>query len=132
MEILRWNERFSVGNKEMDFQHKMLLNFVNYLTTGSGKGYKHHEMKEIMEELIDYTEYHFAAEEELLKEHPSIDIHRIMHAEFTETILHFEKQFKEEKKTINASLFSFLVDWIQNHLLKTDAIFFRSLSEQRT
>ena len=96
MEILRWDERFSVGNKEMDFQHKMLLNFVNYLTTGSGKGYKHHEMKELMAELVDYTEYHFAAEEELLKEHPSIDIHRIMHAEFTETILHFEKQFKKE------------------------------------
>lgn len=130
MEILRWDERFSVGNKEMDFQHKMLLNFVNYLTTGSGKGYKHHEMEDFLEELIDYTEYHFAAEEELLRKHPSIDIHREMHAEFTQTVHHFEKEFKKGKETINAALFSFLVDWIQNHLLKTDVTFFKTLSEQ--
>lgn len=130
MEILRWDERFSVGNKEMDFQHKILFNFVNYLTTGSGIGYKHHEMQAIMKELIDYTEYHFAAEEKLLEKHPSIDIHRIMHVKFTETVHHFETEFQKEKGTINAALFSFLVDWIQNHLLTTDAIFFKSLKEQ--
>lgn len=132
MEIIRWDDRFSVGNKDMDFHHKMLLNLVNYLTTGSGKGYQHHEMKEILEELIDYTKYHFAAEEELLKKHPSIDSHRQMHVEFTETVHHFETQFKKGKETINSSLFTFLVDWMRNHLLKTDVVFFKSLSEKTT
>lgn len=130
MEILRWHERFSVGNKEMDFQHKMLLNFANYLTTGSGRGYKHHEMKDLLEELISYTEYHFAAEEELLKEHPAIESHRKMHEEFTKTVHGFEVEFKKGKETINSALFTFLVDWIQDHLLKTDIAFFKSLSEQ--
>lgn len=130
MEILRWHERFSVGNKEMDFQHKMLLNFANYLTTGSGRGYNHQEMEDILEELINYTEYHFTAEEELLKEHPSIESHRKMHADFTKKVHCFEEEFKKGKETINSALFTFLVDWIQDHLLKTDIIFFKTLSEQ--
>lgn len=126
MEILRWDKRFSVGNQEIDLQHKMLFNFANYLTTGSGKGYKRDEMKEILEELIAYTDYHFSFEENLLREHPSIESHRKIHADFIEKVLFFEKEFKHGNEQINGELFTFLVQWIRNHILVTDIDFFKN------
>lgn len=126
MEILRWDKRFSVGNQEIDLQHKMLFNFANYLTTGSGKGYKQGEMEEILEELVAYTDYHFSFEEDLLRAHPSIEAHRRIHAEFIEKVLFFEKKFKRGEEQINGELFIFLVQWIQNHILATDIEFFKN------
>lgn len=129
MEILRWHKRFSVGNKDIDLQHKMLINLTNYLTTGSGEGYKHEEMVEILEELVAYTEYHCAFEEELLENHPLIESHRKMHAGFVEKVLFFEKQFKDGKEDINGELFVYLVKWIRDHILEIDIEFFGSLSK---
>ena len=128
MEVLRWDKRFSVGNQEIDQQHKMLFNFANYLTTGSGKGYKQHEMEEILEELVAYTTYHFSYEEKLLEKHPSIDSHREIHADFVEKVQFFEEAFKYGKEEINGELFTFLVTWIKNHIMLTDIAYFQEIT----
>ena len=124
MEILRWNERFSVGSSTIDLQHKMLFNFANYLTTGSGQNFNRQETEEILDELLDYTVYHFNYEEELLAKHPHIEEHRAKHAEFKAKAILFVKEFKEGKKEINSELFSYLVQWIRNHITKEDIRYF--------
>lgn len=129
MEVLRWDERFSVGNEEIDYQHKMLFDFANYLSTSSGKPDNRTEIGEILEELIAYTEYHFIFEEELLKNHPSIASHRKIHAGFIAKVQCFEAEFKKGKDVINSALFMFLVNWIRDHILETDVVFFKSLSK---
>ncbi len=129
MEVLRWNDRFSVSNEEIDYQHKMLFNLVNYLTTSSGKSYNRTEIGEILDELIAYTEYHFAFEEELLKNHLSIDSHREIHQGFIAKVHYFEEEFKKGEDVINSELFTFLVSWIKDHILGTDVVFFKSLDK---
>jgi hemerythrin len=130
MEILRWDKtRFSVGDENIDDQHKMLFNFVNYLITCSGKTYRRNEMEEVIEELIAYCDYHFTAEEELLQSHPEIDRHRKAHAEFVDAARHFQEKFKKGTETVNSELFTFLVIWIREHLLETDVVFFDELRE---
>jgi hemerythrin len=109
METLRWNNRFSVGNEEIDQQHKMLFNIINYLALNSGKSCKHHEITEILEELIAYTDYHFSAEEVFLKGHPTFAAHRAAHVEFIDKARHFEKSFKEKKEEINGDLFAYIL-----------------------
>jgi hemerythrin len=125
MEILRWHQRFSVGNQEIDLQHKMLFSLVNYLVTGSGKANKRHEMTEIVEELVAYTGYHFTSEEALLKDHPDFAAHCDAHARFITKAQFFKKAFMTGNEEINGDLFSFLVKWIQEHILKTDLVFFK-------
>jgi hemerythrin-like metal-binding protein len=125
METLRWDNRFSVGNQEIDQQHKMLFNIINYLVSNSGKAFKRQEMTEILEELIAYTDYHFKAEEVVLKGHPLFAAHRAAHTEFIEKARHFEKAFKEKNEEINGDLFAYLVKWIREHTLETDCRFFQ-------
>ncbi len=130
MEILKWDDRFSVGNEEINYQHKMLFDFTNNLISSLGRSYGQNEIEEILEDLIAYTEYHFTFEEELLKNHPSIVGHRKIHAEFVAKVHHFEAEFKKGKVEISSDLFSFLVSWIKNHVLDTDVVFFKELNEK--
>ena len=130
METLRWDNRFSVGNQAIDLQHKMLFNLINYLVFNSGKACKRHEMTEILEELIAYTEYHFTAEEALLKGHSTFAAHHAAHAEFIDKARHFEKAFQEQKEEINGDLFAYLVRWIREHILETDCLFFQEQAQK--
>lgn len=125
METLRWNNRFSVGNQEIDLQHKMLFNLINYLVSNSGRACKRHEMPEILEELIAYTDYHFTAEEAFLEGHPTFAAHRAAHAEFIGKTRLFKKAFMEKKEEINGDLFAYLVKWMREHVLETDCLFFQ-------
>ncbi len=129
MEILRWHQRFSVGNEEIDLQHKRLFNLVNYLVTGSGKTHKRYEMADIIEELIAYTNYHFTSEEALLKDHPDFDVHRVAHAQFIIILQLFEQTFKTGKEEINGGLLAFLIKWIQKHIIETDLLFFKEKAQ---
>lgn len=125
MVILRWCNRFSVGHPEIDMHHKMLFNCINYLVFNSGRSTKRHETDEILEELLAYTEYHFMAEETLLKGHPTFAAHRAAHAEFVDRTRRFKKAFLENREEINGELFSFLVQWLQEHILVMDRLFFQ-------
>jgi hemerythrin len=129
METLRWSNRFSVGNEDIDQQHKMLFNFINYLVLNSGKACKRHEMTEILEELIAYTDYHFTAEEVFLEGHPTFAAHRAAHAEFIGKTRSFKKAFMEKNEEINGDLFAYLVKWIREHVLETDCLFFQEQAQ---
>lgn len=122
MQILRWDERFSVGNQTIDFQHKKLFDLVNYLTIGSGEAYEEKVMEGLLEELIAYTDYHFSSEETILikRKHSDYEIHCKMHAGFVEKVLLFQEEFKKGNEQINGEVFAYLVKWIQNHILKMD------------
>ncbi|MEN8190753.1 MAG: bacteriohemerythrin [Thermodesulfobacteriota bacterium] len=128
MEILAWHKRFSVGNTEIDLQHKMLINIINYLITGSGKNYSRSDMEEILEELVQYCQYHFSCEENFLKDHPEIEDHRILHADFMTRMQAFESSFKKHHVKINDELLAFLINWIRDHILKNDVAAFSELA----
>ena len=129
MELLQWNQKFSVGNQDVDLQHKKLFELLNHLITGSEIASEHDKMNMILEKLVAYTDYHFAFEEGLMKNHPLIEVHRKVHGEFVEKIGFFQEKFNSEKEEINGELFSFLVDWLRDHILETDAIFLSELAQ---
>ena len=63
--LLEWNENLSVGVPSIDEQHKVLLGLLNELfdATQAGKGQA--ALGKVLNELADYTVYHFQYEESL-------------------------------------------------------------------
>lgn len=66
--MLSWNDNFSVGVKAFDEHHHRLFDLLNGLLTAVENGTADEgKLVAALKELIDYTDYHFKAEEDLLR-----------------------------------------------------------------
>ncbi|MBI5092471.1 MAG: hemerythrin family protein [Candidatus Hydrogenedentes bacterium] len=84
MSILVWDEKYSVGISEIDRQHQRLIQMINDLHEALVAERGQQALTEIVGRMLDYTIYHFAAEETLLKNngYALYDAHQQEHAGF--------------------------------------------------
>ncbi|NPA45576.1 MAG: bacteriohemerythrin, partial [Chlorobi bacterium] len=82
--LINWNETYSVGNAEMDKQHKKLIEIINKLFKSFKDGNAQEILHEILQEMIDYANYHLNSEEKLLYkyDYPEKEKHEKLHEEF--------------------------------------------------
>lgn len=126
---LKWDDaRYSVGVEMIDAQHKKLFNDINALIKMLDSRLGLGDLEVIVDDMIDYFDYHFSTEEKLLKGHPDFASHKAKHRAFVERITDFDKQLlsttPEETAT---SLYLFLGEWFQNHIQKEDRAYFAYL-----
>jgi hemerythrin len=131
-----WNEQWELGVTLLDSQHKKLVSVINELamvrmnlifTTHPSQVVKlKHQRWMIgaaLDELIAYTEYHFSAEEELMKQYGYKESkqHKAAHANFTKRIVEFRERYvRYEILDLGEDLLHFLRDWLFNHILRSD------------
>jgi hemerythrin-like metal-binding protein len=82
----------------------------------------------ILDSLVEYTKYHFSAEEELMKAYKYKEKnqkkHKEQHKMFVEKIQSFQNQYmKMEMLHLEDSLLFFLMDWLYAHIMCTDKEF---------
>jgi hemerythrin len=122
MAFITWKDEYSVGNSEMDAQHQKLVAMINrmYEAMMSGKGKS--EANGIVKEMIDYSKFHFEAEEKLMKQYHYIGFndHIKEHKAFIAKAFDYEEQIKSGVFTISIELTNFLRDWLTNHILVND------------
>ena len=104
MALFAWNDKFSVAIKELDDHHKKLIDLVNELHDGMKMGKSKLIMSSILKKLIDYTAFHFAAEEKLFEKYayPQRNVHKSEHDAFVTKVLKFQQDF--EKGNVMASI----------------------------
>lgn len=121
--LIEWGPRYFIGVKSIDDQHKVLVDLMNeiYAAFGSNKNKK--AISHVLNELIDYTVYHFGHEEEIFEKYNYKDSenHNLQHKKFVEKIKAFQKDFNEGNAALSFDLIDFLKDWLINHILKIDA-----------
>lgn len=122
MSAFNWSEQFKVNVKEMDDQHRVLIDLVGQLDDAMREGKGKQAVGLILAKVIDYTKVHFAAEERLMKAYgyPELQEHRLIHEKMTAKVLEIERQYKEGKAMITLDVMKFLTDWLQKHILGTD------------
>jgi hemerythrin-like metal-binding protein len=118
---ISWNESFSVGEETLDRHHQHLAKLINQLS-GHESGNLHSEQTvEILSALVNYAEYHFRLEEELMAEiaYEALDSHRQEHVNFCEVIA--EICYGATLGVISEKeLFNYLTRWWRNHILLED------------
>lgn len=122
MPVLPWSNMFAVGVQEIDNQHRKLVEILNRLGDAGGGANGAALQNQILDELTEYTVYHFSTEERLMAQHA-----------YEGTAKHTE----EHKKLVNAvkalhvrrangetlpfdELMIFLRDWLTNHIMGSD------------
>jgi hemerythrin len=120
--MFAWNESFSVGNREIDEQHKRLFTIVADLHTAMKNGQSRAILGEILDRLVDYTVKHFVAEESFMRTHGYAELpqHRLIHDQFTSRIRKFQEEHKSGAVLVNVELMDFLQRWLVNHIQGVD------------
>jgi len=130
MEQLQWNDRFSVGVGLIDQQHKKLFLIINDLIVAKENAQQQDVIENIFTELIAYTEYHFSSEEKLIKIHPGYKKHCLIHRGFVAKVAEQAELFQNSNTDISDETLEFLIQWLKDHVLKTDLFFFNKLGHQ--
>ena len=122
MGMISWNENMSVNVVEIDDQHKKLTSLINAFYDVILQGKSNELLGETIDGLVDYTETHFAKEEHYFAQfhYPEAEEHKNEHSYFVNKVSELQKDFAERRIIISTELVDFLLDWLVNHIQRTD------------
>lgn len=122
MAYLDWKSEYSVGITSIDEQHKKLFQFINELHDAMKAGKSKEVLSKIINDLVDYTKYHFAQEEAFFNKYkyPEYLQHQKEHQGFTEKIFEFKNSYNLTSGIVSIEVMNFLKNWLINHVLGTD------------
>lgn len=132
MTLFVWDTKYTLDIAEIDRQHQRLFALFNELYEAMQEGHGNDVVDKVLDRVLDYTAYHFATEEKLLREHgyPQEALHRAEHARLSDQVkLLLHKRRVGEGHVAMAAL-KLLCDWLNNHILKTDRQFAPFLRER--
>jgi hemerythrin len=122
MALITWNESFAVNIKQIDEQHKGLVELVNSLHDAMKAGKGNDVMGPILSDLMRYTAIHFSTEEKLFEQfaYPENLRHKMEHDDLTSKVKAFSNDFRSGKLSVTIEVMHFLRDWLRNHILGSD------------
>jgi hemerythrin len=124
---LEWDESYSVGIESIDNDHKKLIHLINNLQTAMDYKTDNVFEKQTLAEVIDYTKYHFAREEDLMEKNGYSDFvaHKAQHEKMITKVTALVETYEmDESEGIKSgaieSLHMYLKSWLINHINGTD------------
>src|ERR1035437_6651732 len=128
--VFPWRDEYSVRIPEIDSQHKVLIRLINDLHAAMLQGKGKDALSAIVNELVRYTESHFAFEESLLQKrnYSGLAAHRQVHRDLTRQVYELREKVQAGKLTITMEVMTFLKDWLANHILSQDQAYAREIS----
>jgi hemerythrin len=125
MALFRWYKKYSVNNNELDEHHKKLFRIFNRLYDNC-LGHESPEcINSIIEALISYSNYHFSAEEEHMRNigYKEIDKHILEHNDFRQKTLQLQQVADTDVPETTKELIIYLKNWLLNHIIIEDKKF---------
>jgi hemerythrin len=122
MPLVTWNASYTVKVSRCDNDHKKLFSLINSLHDAMSTGKGAEVIQKVVEELVEYTKYHFSAEEALMEKtnYPDLAAHRLQHQEFVKKVNQFQQDLASGKGVQSISVAEFLNSWLTNHIKHTD------------
>lgn len=113
MAYLDWEDKYKVNIKDVDDQHQYLMKLLDVLYNSVVEGSERTVLGNALDELIQYTVYHFQVEEDMFEKfnYPDKDKHTKEHNELTKAAVDLQNQFKEGSATVSFEVLDFLRNW---------------------
>jgi hemerythrin-like metal-binding protein len=123
MEFMTWTSDLSVGVAVLDDDHKKLIGIINQLHFGITAGHDKEVLGAVLGQLVNYTKFHFAREEEMLLAagYQAMPSHLTEHEKFIRQISNVQARLKSSSAAmLDLELMDFLRDWLFSHILVSD------------
>jgi hemerythrin-like metal-binding protein len=118
MALITWTPELSVGVKDFDEQHQKLIALINRLHEEMRAGKAKEAIGKILQELLDYTDYHFGLEEKAFEKYgyPEAAEQKAQHRHFIARIQDLIDKQKSGSLLVSVDALDFLNDWLVNHI----------------
>ena len=122
MTALTWNDRFSVGVKPLDDEHRELFSILAALEAATTQSLEPEAAARLLRKLEEATRTHFAREEAVMRaaKYPGLALHSANHLRLMEKLEAFEARYGQGGQALNQHAHSFLDDWLANHIQTDD------------
>ncbi len=132
MPLLLWGPMLEVGVKEIDTQHKKLVELANELSDAVMAGKGKDVLGKTLAALVSYTVSHFGTEERLMDQHkyPAMADHKQQHKDLVKTVSDFKAKFDKGDANLSSEIMNFLRDWLTKHIMNTDKALARDLKQK--
>lgn len=126
--MLQWKEEYRVGIAEIDAQHQKLIEIANQaylLLKNDLMTDKYDQIVAIIEELKNYTVYHFKYEEEYMKSigYKKLFSHMVLHGDFIEKVNSVNlSEIDNNQNQSLVKIMDFVCDWLVSHIMKEDKL----------
>lgn len=130
--FVTWKPEYSVGIEVIDQDHKKLLSLINNLQAAvyyhTGETFE----KQALDELVEYTNFHFQREEQLMEEHgfPGFAEHKKEHELMIAKVGEFIKAYESQGSDALDTVSEYLKEWLIGHINGTDQQYSRFLIEK--
>lgn len=130
MPLIEWNDSFLLGIQQFDEHHHHWIALYNKAAEGFAGGASNEGVDILLNELNDYANYHFAAEEYWMEKisYPKFAEHRDEHTRYSRRVSEMQKSWQEGNNLIMLELLSFMNTWITSHIHETDVEYGRFIS----
>ena len=126
--MVTWKEEYKIGIDLIDEQHKKLFEIAGRaydLLKNNFRIDKYDQIVDIMEELKEYTAYHFKTEEDYMESisYKRIFSQKVQHNEFITKINGIDlKKVDDDQGKYLLDILEFIVEWIESHILGQDKL----------
>jgi len=126
--MIKWKEDYKIGIDIIDEQHQKLFEIAGRaydLLKNNFKMDKYDAIVDIMEELKEYTAYHFKTEEDYMQSsgYKRFFSQKVQHNDFIEKINGIDlKKVDDNQGTYLIEILEFIANWIGEHILGQDKL----------
>lgn len=121
-DFIAWREDFGVGYPLIDGDHKKLLSLINNLLATEQCETGTVLERQALDELLDYTEYHFKREEDLMTRYgyPDFAEHKAHHDRMRTQVQAHLKRYEKKGRVALPQLANHLKLWLLQHIAGLD------------
>jgi hemerythrin-like metal-binding protein len=122
MPQFRWDSTYSVKVKRFDDEHQELFRIVNQLYDGMMARRGQQVLQTVLNDLLQYTEKHFAAEEQVMRSvgYPQLQAQIEQHRRFSEKIKELTTKYKAGSIGMTIEVLDLLTEWLKKHIKGMD------------
>lgn len=122
MALFEWHDIYSVGDADIDAQHKRLFDIANRMHEVHVARSGRHALLSVFYELLDYTATHFQLEEEFMARHrfPELHQHKEQHQKLVKLVLNYKTLLERSEPDAEQRALDFIRLWLNGHILGSD------------
>ncbi|MBQ0730323.1 MAG: bacteriohemerythrin [Oleispira antarctica] len=130
--LIFWKEEYSVGVKSLDDDHKRLIFLLNQFKTAYDYDTSADFERQALEQLVEYTRFHFTREEDMMQQagYSDIENHKNQHIKMIAQVEDFVDQYRREGHDSLNEVSVFLSDWLIRHINGTDKQYTQCMLEK--